>query len=150
MIIYTIGPCCPSDSWLGSYAHGSCRCTIWLGRKCFWLWSFWFGTWALSSRPKYLGFRLIICGAAIYGAWLSFLFLVVLFTSCPFVHMHWYLNQSIVLRIPVIICSNCSIDISNLRGGQRHDKWLPLENIKTGRLHLAVTVLEEDEKVHSF
>ncbi|KAJ8616670.1 hypothetical protein MRB53_036042 [Persea americana] len=41
---------------------------------------------------------------------------------------------------------NCSIDISNLRGGQRHDKWLPLENIKTGRLHLAVTVLEEDEK----
>lgn len=46
------------------------------------------GLRALSSRPKYLGFRLIICGAAIYGAWLSFLFLVVLFTSCPVVHMH--------------------------------------------------------------
>ncbi|XP_052207502.1 C2 domain-containing protein At1g53590-like isoform X2 [Diospyros lotus] len=35
---------------------------------------------------------------------------------------------------------DCSITISNLRGGQRHDMWLPLQNITTGRLHLAITV----------
>lgn len=37
---------------------------------------------------------------------------------------------------------DCSINISDFRGGKRHDKWLPLRNIKMGRLHLAVTVLE--------
>ncbi|RWR97397.1 C2 domain-containing protein [Cinnamomum micranthum f. kanehirae] len=41
---------------------------------------------------------------------------------------------------------DCSVNISDLRGGQRHDKWLPLQNIKMGRLHLAVTVLEDDGK----
>ncbi|GKV04177.1 hypothetical protein SLEP1_g16372 [Rubroshorea leprosula] len=34
----------------------------------------------------------------------------------------------------------CTVNISDLRGGQRHDMWLPLQNIKTGRLHLVVTV----------
>lgn len=43
---------------------------------------------------------------------------------------------------------DCSININELRGGQRHDKWLTLRNIKMGRLHLAITVLEgEDDKV---
>lgn len=37
---------------------------------------------------------------------------------------------------------NCSVRISDLRGGQRHDKWVALENIKTGRLRLAVTIIE--------
>ncbi|KAF6165086.1 hypothetical protein GIB67_000670 [Kingdonia uniflora] len=37
---------------------------------------------------------------------------------------------------------DCSIDISNLRGGRRHDMWLPLQNIKMGRLHLAITILD--------
>jgi hypothetical protein len=35
-----------------------------------------------------------------------------------------------------------------LRGGQRHDIWIALKSIKTGRIHIAVTVLEdENEKV---
>lgn len=41
----------------------------------------------------------------------------------------------------------CSIDIGEFRDGQRHDMWLPLENIKTGRMHVAVTVLEDNGKV---
>ncbi|CAM8999377.1 unnamed protein product [Rhodiola kirilowii] len=34
----------------------------------------------------------------------------------------------------------CALDIANYRDGQRHDFWVPLLDIKTGRLHLAVTV----------
>lgn len=46
------------------------------------------------------------------------------------------------------ILGNCSISINKLRGGQRHDIWMALKNIKTGRVHIAVTVLEdENEKV---
>ncbi|KAG9448003.1 hypothetical protein H6P81_014131 [Aristolochia fimbriata] len=41
---------------------------------------------------------------------------------------------------------DCSINISDYRGGQRHDKWLPLQNIKMGRLHLAITVNDVDDK----
>ncbi|OVA03946.1 C2 calcium-dependent membrane targeting [Macleaya cordata] len=42
----------------------------------------------------------------------------------------------------------CSININDLRGGkQRHDMWLPLQNIKMGRLHLAITVLDAEGKV---
>ncbi|XP_058101109.1 C2 domain-containing protein At1g53590-like isoform X2 [Magnolia sinica] len=41
---------------------------------------------------------------------------------------------------------DCSINVSDFKGGQRHDKWLPLQNIKTGRLHLAITVVDIDEK----
>ncbi|KAK6229183.1 hypothetical protein SCA6_018134 [Theobroma cacao] len=40
----------------------------------------------------------------------------------------------------------CTVDISDYRGGQRHDMWLPLQNIKMGRLHLAITVLEDNSK----
>ncbi|CAL5022305.1 unnamed protein product [Urochloa decumbens] len=39
---------------------------------------------------------------------------------------------------------DCSISINKLRGGQRHDIWISLKNIKTGRIHIAVTVLEEE------
>lgn len=43
---------------------------------------------------------------------------------------------------------DCSISINKLRGGQRHDIWMALKHIKTGRIHVAITVLEdEDEKV---
>ncbi|XP_062223436.1 C2 domain-containing protein At1g53590-like isoform X2 [Phragmites australis] len=43
---------------------------------------------------------------------------------------------------------HCSISINKLRGGQRHDIWMALKDIKTGRVHIAVTVLEdENEKV---
>ncbi|EAY85558.1 hypothetical protein OsI_06931 [Oryza sativa Indica Group] len=43
---------------------------------------------------------------------------------------------------------DCSISINKLRGGQRHDIWIALKNIKTGRIHIAVTVLEDvNEKV---
>ncbi|XP_022733987.1 C2 domain-containing protein At1g53590-like isoform X4 [Durio zibethinus] len=41
---------------------------------------------------------------------------------------------------------NCTVNISDFRGGQRHDMWLPLQNIKMGRLHLAITVLEDSTK----
>ncbi|KAL7218521.1 hypothetical protein ACSBR2_011728 [Camellia fascicularis] len=42
---------------------------------------------------------------------------------------------------------DCSVTISDLRGGQRRDMWLPLRNIKMGRLHLAITVFENNKKV---
>ncbi|XP_073526381.1 uncharacterized protein [Phyllobates terribilis] len=42
----------------------------------------------------------------------------------------------------------CSVDISEMKDGQRHDIWLPLDHVKTGRLHLAVTVLQTESKVH--
>ncbi|KAG0502493.1 hypothetical protein HPP92_002565 [Vanilla planifolia] len=38
----------------------------------------------------------------------------------------------------------CSVNISELRGGQRHDKWLTLKNIKMGRIHIAITVYEDE------
>ncbi|KAK9688671.1 hypothetical protein RND81_09G002400 [Saponaria officinalis] len=40
----------------------------------------------------------------------------------------------------------CSVNINDLRDGQRHDMWLSLENVKLGRLHLAVTVVDPDGK----
>ncbi|GMH05557.1 hypothetical protein Nepgr_007397 [Nepenthes gracilis] len=40
----------------------------------------------------------------------------------------------------------CSININDLRDGQRHDMWLPLQNIKMGRLHLAITIIDADGK----
>jgi hypothetical protein len=42
---------------------------------------------------------------------------------------------------------NYSISMSDLRDGQRHDMWLSLQNIKMGRLHLAITILEVDAKM---
>ncbi|CAL9195891.1 unnamed protein product [Musa hybrid cultivar] len=42
------------------------------------------------------------------------------------------------------ILGNCSVNINDLRGGQRHDMWLSLQNVKMGRIHLAITVLEEE------
>lgn len=42
---------------------------------------------------------------------------------------------------------DCEVNINELRDGQRHDMWLPLKNIKMGRLHLAITVSESYEKV---
>ncbi|CAN1301503.1 C2 domain-containing protein At1g53590 [Linum perenne] len=40
---------------------------------------------------------------------------------------------------------NCTVNINDLRDGERHDMWLPLQNIKIGRLHLALTVHEVKE-----
>ncbi|KAJ0593274.1 putative C2 domain, synaptotagmin-like mitochondrial-lipid-binding domain, C2 domain superfamily [Helianthus annuus] len=45
------------------------------------------------------------------------------------------------------ILGDCSIKINDLRDGQRHDMWLPLQNIKTGRLHITIQVIEVDTKV---
>lgn len=47
-----------------------------------------------------------------------------------------------------IIYRVCSINICDFRDGQRHDIWLSLQKIKLGRLHLAITVTENNEKVH--
>ncbi|XP_071685977.1 C2 domain-containing protein At1g53590-like [Rutidosis leptorrhynchoides] len=41
----------------------------------------------------------------------------------------------------------CCIKINDFKDGERHDMWLPLENVKTGRLHLAVRVIEGVEKL---
>ncbi|KAL4279710.1 hypothetical protein GQ457_03G024910 [Hibiscus cannabinus] len=40
----------------------------------------------------------------------------------------------------------CTVNIRDFRGGQRHDIWLPLQNSKMGRVHLAITALEENTK----
>lgn len=42
---------------------------------------------------------------------------------------------------------DCSVNINDLRDGQSHDMWLPLQNVKMGRLHLAITILDNNEKV---
>lgn len=44
----------------------------------------------------------------------------------------------------------CSINICDFRDGQRHDMWLSLQNIKIGRLHLAITVVDCAKKVYVF
>lgn len=36
------------------------------------------------------------------------------------------------------------INVNNLRGGQRHDKWISLQNVQMGRLHVAITVVDVD------
>lgn len=41
---------------------------------------------------------------------------------------------------------DCCVNINELRDGERHDIWLPLQNIKMGRLHIAVTVSEANGK----
>lgn len=41
---------------------------------------------------------------------------------------------------------DCSINIGDARDGKRHDMWIPLRNIKMGRLHLAITVFDINEK----
>ncbi|KAI7730424.1 hypothetical protein M8C21_025370, partial [Ambrosia artemisiifolia] len=45
------------------------------------------------------------------------------------------------------ILGDCSVKINDLRDGQRHDMWLPLQNIKTGRVNIAIQVTEVDMKV---
>uniref|UniRef100_A0A7I4BFB5 C2 domain-containing protein n=1 Tax=Physcomitrium patens TaxID=3218 RepID=A0A7I4BFB5_PHYPA len=37
---------------------------------------------------------------------------------------------------------HCEVEISQYRDGKRHDFWLPLEKVKTGRIHLAITVTD--------
>ncbi|XP_039122408.1 C2 domain-containing protein At1g53590-like isoform X1 [Dioscorea cayenensis subsp. rotundata] len=44
------------------------------------------------------------------------------------------------------LLGDCSININELRGGQRHDKWISLCHVKIGRLHLAITLLEGEEE----
>ncbi|KAI4342445.1 hypothetical protein MLD38_027072 [Melastoma candidum] len=40
----------------------------------------------------------------------------------------------------------CSVNINDLKDGQRHDMWMALQDIKMGRLHLAISVLEGDDQ----
>ncbi|TYI32499.1 hypothetical protein ES332_A04G067900v1 [Gossypium tomentosum] len=40
----------------------------------------------------------------------------------------------------------CTVNIHDFRGGRRHDMWLTLQSGKTGRLHLAITVVEDNTK----
>ncbi|XP_057461555.1 C2 domain-containing protein At1g53590-like [Actinidia eriantha] len=67
----------------------------------------------------------------------------------------WTWDSPNVLAIEVVdkdhfvndALGDCSITFDEHRDGQRHDMWLPLQNIKMGRLHLAVTVVEGNMKV---
>ena len=81
------------------------------------------------------------------------LYLIVnILSSDSFSHC-FFLDGLVVLCFFLIkssICRDCSVSISEFRDGQRHDMWLSLDNIKTGRLHLAVTVVEENAKVYSY
>lgn len=47
----------------------------------------------------------------------------------------------------VVFYRNYSLNINDFRDGHRHDMWLALENVKVGRLHLAITVVRADGKV---
>lgn len=38
----------------------------------------------------------------------------------------------------------CTVPLNDLKGGQKHNKWLTLENVKMGRLHVAITITESD------
>ena len=38
------------------------------------------------------------------------------------------------------------MNTAELRGGQRHDLWLTLNEVKVGRLYLAVTIIEVGAK----
>ncbi|KAE8653820.1 C2 domain-containing protein [Hibiscus syriacus] len=40
----------------------------------------------------------------------------------------------------------CTVNIGDYRGGQRHEIWLPLQNTKMGRAHIAITALEDNTK----
>ncbi|KVI02131.1 hypothetical protein Ccrd_019585 [Cynara cardunculus var. scolymus] len=39
------------------------------------------------------------------------------------------------------------VEINDLRDGQRHELWLPLHSMKTGRLHIAIRVTQVDGKL---
>ncbi|EPS72210.1 hypothetical protein M569_02542, partial [Genlisea aurea] len=40
----------------------------------------------------------------------------------------------------------CCINIHEFRDGQRHDMWLPLQNVKMGRLRIAITVVSQGNR----
>ncbi|KAK7401717.1 hypothetical protein VNO78_13417 [Psophocarpus tetragonolobus] len=44
------------------------------------------------------------------------------------------------------ILGDCSVNINKYRDGQRHDMWVQLQNMKMGRLRLAITVVEVNGK----
>ncbi|XP_047177715.1 C2 domain-containing protein At1g53590 isoform X1 [Vigna umbellata] len=44
------------------------------------------------------------------------------------------------------ILGDCSVNINGFRDGKRHDIWLQLENMKMGRLRLAITIIEANGK----
>ncbi|KAH0450790.1 hypothetical protein IEQ34_021482 [Dendrobium chrysotoxum] len=72
---------------------------------------------------------------------LSFHFLLKNFLSHVLyleIYHHFFSTKACIFR------RVCSVNISDLRGGQRHDKWLNLGNIKMGKLHLAITVFEDE------
>lgn len=38
----------------------------------------------------------------------------------------------------------CKVDLATFRGGKRHDLWIPLQDSKMGRLHIAMKIAEID------
>lgn len=42
------------------------------------------------------------------------------------------------------------MNINDLRDGQRHDRWVRLQDVRMGKIHLAVTILEKSVQVPFF
>lgn len=45
-----------------------------------------------------------------------------------------------------MIRSSCFVELSQYRDGKHHDLWLDLEHVNTGKIHLAITVLEKQNE----
>lgn len=48
-----------------------------------------------------------------------------------------------------MVCRHNIVDISQFRDGKRHDFWLILKGVDTGKIHLAITVLDKQAESHS-
>ncbi|MCO5571478.1 hypothetical protein L7F22_025218 [Adiantum nelumboides] len=64
----------------------------------------------------------------------------------------WELPTSLVLRVrdkDQFRDDNlgyCELDIADFRDGQHHDLWIPLKDVKMGRLHITLDMTENDPK----
>jgi len=41
------------------------------------------------------------------------------------------------------------VDITQFRDGKRHDFWLVLKGVETGKIHVAITILDKQADSHS-
>jgi len=49
----------------------------------------------------------------------------------------------------MMVCRHTVVDITQFRDGKRHDFWLLLKGVDTGKIHLAITVLDKQTDSHS-
>lgn len=48
-----------------------------------------------------------------------------------------------------MVCRYNIVDVTQYRDGKRHDFWLMLKGVDTGKIHLAITVLDKQTDSHS-